>query len=97
MDIGKYGWKENNKCIIGGKYIMACEICMKIGNHDPKCPNYHIPKAKHYCSACGQGIYNGEEYIRNQNDEYRHYDCFRGLMDLLKWLGYKIEIMEEEN
>lgn len=43
-----------------------CEICI----HTPclvSCPNYIPPKASHYCSSCKEGIYDGEEYIENQN------------------------------
>lgn len=41
-----------------------------------RCPNYTPKKAKHYCSICEEGILDGEEYIENDNGEYRHYDCF---------------------
>ena len=74
---------------------MKCEICGNIGMHDPRCPNYISPKATHYCSTCGQGIYYGEEYVTNDNGEYRHFDCIRGLRDLLNWLGYKLYTMED--
>lgn len=62
--------------------------------HDSRCPNYTPPKATHYCSSCGEGIYDGEEYIENINGEYRHYECFNGMRDLLEWLGYKTNTME---
>ena len=48
----------------------------------------------HYCSSCKEGIYDGEEYIENQNGEYRHYECFHGMKDLLEWLGYRIRTMQ---
>lgn len=70
-----------------------CEIC----KHTPcliTCPNYIPPSAKHYCSSCGYGIYDGEEYIENQNGECRHYECFHGMRELLEWLGYKIKTMQ---
>ncbi len=70
-----------------------CEICI----HTPclvSCPNYIPPKASHYCSSCKEGIYDGEEYIENQNGEYRHYECFHGMKDLLEWLGYRIRTMQ---
>ncbi len=72
-----------------------CSIC----HHDqchPRCPNYIPPEASHYCSICGEGIHNGEEYIENDNGEYRHYDCFYGIRDLLEWLGYEVKTMEKE-
>lgn len=33
----------------------------------------------------------------NDDSEYRHYDCFYGMSDLLEWLGYKIKTMEEND
>lgn len=49
-----------------------------------------------YCSSCGESIFDGEEYIENLNGEYRHYDCFYGMRDLLEWLGYEIKTTEED-
>ena len=74
---------------------MACQHCHRDIGHHPRCPLYIPPKASHYCSACGQGIYSGEEYIMNDECEYRHYDCFYGARDLLDWLGYEIKTMED--
>lgn len=74
-----------------------CDCCKKTYGHDPRCPYYEPPKTAHYCSACGEGIYNGESYIENDNSEYRHYECFYGMRDLLEWLGYDIKTMEEMN
>ena len=70
-----------------------CEICGRIVGHSYRCPNYIPPKAVHYCSSCGDGILDGEEYIENLKGEYRHYDCFQGMRDLLEWIGYEIETM----
>lgn len=64
---------------------------------NPRCPNYIPPKPSCYCSACGEGIYEGEEYIENTDGDYRHYDCFYGMRDLLEWLGYEVKTMEEFN
>lgn len=60
-----------------------------------RCPNYIPKKAKHYCSICEEGILDGEEYIENDNGEYRHYDCFDGMRDLLEWLGYSVKSMSD--
>lgn len=76
---------------------MACKYCHRDGMHHPRCPLYEEPKATHCCSACGEGILNGEEYIINDNGDYRHYDCFYGTRDLLEWLGYEIKIMEKDD
>jgi hypothetical protein len=61
-----------------------------------KCPNYQPPKAEHCCSLCGEGIYGDEEYLVNQDGEYRHYDCFYSTYDMLQWLGCEVKTMEEE-
>ena len=75
---------------------MSCEFCLQIGGkHDFRCPNYSPRKAQHYCSSCGEGIINGEEYIVNQDLEYRHYGCFHGMRELLEWLGYEVKTMED--
>lgn len=74
---------------------MACEYCNRAINHHSQCPNYVPPKASHYCSICGEGIYEGEEYIENDDGDYRHYDCFYGMRDLLDWIGYEVKTMEE--
>lgn len=75
---------------------MACEICNQELGHNSRCPYYEQPKAKYYCSICGEGIYDGEEYIVNDDGDYRHYECFYGIKDLLNWLGYEIQAMDEE-
>lgn len=72
-----------------------CNICFQNPCH-PRCPNYTPPKTNYYCSVCGEGISSGEEYIVNDYGDYRHYDCFYGMRDLLEWLGYKIKTMEED-
>lgn len=54
-------------------------------------------KSARLCSSCGEGICDGEEYIENQNGEYRHYECFHGMRDLLEWLGYEIKIMDTQD
>lgn len=73
-----------------------CEICRVSGGHARLCPYYTPPKSAHYCSACGEGIYEGEEYIENHSGEYRHYECFYGLRDLVEWLGYKVRTIEDD-
>lgn len=72
-----------------------CEICGKTIGHDCRCPYYTSPKASHFCSSYGEGIYDGEEYIENLDGEYRHYECFHGMRDLLEWLGYEVKTMED--
>lgn len=75
---------------------MACEFCMRTSGHHVKCPNYAPTKTNKYCSICREGIFDGEEYVENELGDYRHYDCFNGMRDLLEWLGYKVKTMEED-
>ena len=74
---------------------MLCEYCHQYGLHHPRCPFYEPPKASHYCSICDEGIYDGEEYIENDDGEYAHWDCVDYGRDLAEWLGYEIKEMEE--
>ena len=76
---------------------MPCEYCGQYITHHPRCPLYVPPKANYYCSICDEGIYDGEEYIENIDGDYAHYDCFRGMRELLEWLGYKVKTMEDDN
>lgn len=71
-----------------------CQYCHQ-SKCPPRCPNFVPPRTTHYCSVCGEGIYEGEEYIENEEGDYRHFDCFYGMKDLLEWLGYKIKTMED--
>lgn len=69
-----------------------CDICRQ-SPCDSRCPNYIPPNARYYCSACKDGIYEGEEYIENDKGDYRHIDCFSGMNELSEWLGYSVETM----
>lgn len=75
---------------------MSCEYCKRDIGHDKRCPNYVPKKCKHYCSICGDGIHNGEEYLCN-NGEYIHWNCWQSYRDLVKWLGYEIKTMDEND
>lgn len=77
------------------KMKCGCELCGGVGGHLLRCPYSPTKKALYYCSTCGEGIYQGEEYIANDDGEHRHFDCFCGMRDLLEWLGYKIRTMED--
>ena len=75
---------------------MPCEYCHQYGTHHPRCPLYEPPKSTHYCSICGDGILNGEEYIENDDSEYAHWDCFYNTRNLVEWLGFKVKTMYDE-
>ena len=75
---------------------MPCEYCGQYITHHPRCPLYEPPKATHYCSICKEGIYDGEEYIENDDCEYAHWECVDYGRDLAKFLGYEIKEMNTE-
>lgn len=72
-----------------------CEICLSYPCH-PRCPN-HKPCAYHYCSICNEEILNGEEYIISDSGDYAHWECVNYARDLVKFLGYEIKEMEDDN
>ena len=74
---------------------MSCELCGHLNGHASACPYFSPHRTSHYCSICNEGIYEGEEYIVNDDNEYRHLDCFFRLKDLAEWLGYEVKIMED--
>ena len=75
---------------------MPCEYCHQYIDHHPRCPLYEPPKVSHYCSICGEGIFNGEEYIENDYGEYAHWECVDYGRDLAKFLRYEIKMMEDD-
>lgn len=75
--------------------MKICEYCHQIDKHDYRCPNYEPKQSSYICCECNERINIGEEYIKNDNDEYMHYDCIPGNRKFAKWLGYEIEEMEE--
>ncbi len=75
---------------------MACEFCRRESGHDFRCPNYVPPNNRYYCSVCKEPILNGEEYIRNDDGSYAHWDCVCYGRELVKFLGYEIKEMMED-
>ena len=75
---------------------MPCEYCHQYITHHPRCPLCEPPRATHYCSICDEGIYDGEEYIENDDGDYAHWDCVDYKRDLAKFLGYEIKEMDDE-
>ena len=75
---------------------MVCEVCGGVLFHDSRCPYAPEPKFNHYCSICKEGIFNGEEYIVNNEDKYAHFECVDYGRDLAKFLGYEIREMEDD-
>ena len=60
----------------------------------PRSPLYTPPRSPFHCSVCGEGIYEGDEYIENDGD-YVHFECIPNIRWLLGWLGYDIKEMED--
>ncbi len=75
---------------------MPCEYCYWTIGHPSSCPNASEPKFTHYCSICGEGIYDGDEYVENDDGEFIHLDC-PTIKDMVAFLGYEVKLMECED
>ena len=69
-----------------------CEICKQTPCLS-MCPNYAPQKTHCYCSVCNYGSLPGEQYIKNDFDEYAHIDCVNTTKDILNFLKYEINTM----
>lgn len=77
--------------------MFGCEYCYGIGGrHDYRCPLAPEPKFSHYCSICGEGIYDGEECIENDDGEFIHLNC-PTVRETVEFLGYDVKTMESED
>lgn len=72
-----------------------CNECRQNPCH-PRCPNALEPESNYYCSICEHGIHKGEEYIKNDKDEYIHYNC-PTTRELVNFLGYEVQMMRGED
>lgn len=77
--------------------MFSCEYCKGIGFHRFNCPNYISSNSHYNCSICNEGIQNGEEYIVNDDNDYAHWECVDYAKDLVKFLGYDVKEMDDEN
>lgn len=75
--------------------MFGCDYCHQIP-HNPHCPLATEPKFSHYCSICGEGIGDGEEYIENDNGEFVHLEC-PSVRETVEFLGYDVKTMESED
>lgn len=75
---------------------MSCEYCKCEVGHLSFCPNVDEPIYEHECSICGEGIYEGEQYVLNDDGEYAHYDC-PSTKELIDFLGYEILTMRGDD
>ena len=74
---------------------MSCPYCRQAPHH-PRCPLAPEPKSYGKCEICGEDIYEGDEYIENDCNEYVHSGC-PSVRELAKFLGYEIKVMKGEN
>lgn len=73
---------------------MSCEYCLEIGGkHDSRCPSAPEQEFTHYCSICKEGIYDGEQYVENDDGEFAHLDC-SSVREMIKFLEYEVKIMK---
>ena len=49
--------------------MMFCEHCHQLPHH-PRCPLAPEPPVFDYCEACGEKIYDGDEYYEINNHNY---------------------------
>lgn len=71
-----------------------CEICRHYPCHY-MCPNYSLPKVSHFCSICNEGIYDGDQYVENNEGDCIHLDCLSqmDIYELTKWFNYEVKTM----
>lgn len=72
-----------------------CDIC-RFTPCRSGCSNAEPKSSGEACEFCGQDILIGEEYVKNIYGEFRHFDCYGGIKDLLDWLGFPVMVMEED-
>ena len=89
----------NDYCMeIRKELQLFCEFCKKeTGNHASGCPNADEQESLYSCYVCECGIHPGEKYIVNDDLETAHWECINHKRDLLEFLNYEINIMEDEN
>lgn len=75
--------------------MFGCEYCRQFP-HDSRCLLAPKPKFSHHCSICGEGIYDGEEYVENDYGEFVHYD-YLTIREMVEFLGYEVGIMGSED
>jgi len=87
--------------IEGGGWLktmrLCCPYCHGVGYHKVGCPEYEPAQSSYMCCECNERINIGDEYIKNDNNEYMHYDCIPEDRQFVEWLGYEIKEMEERD
>lgn len=75
---------------------MACEYCRRNSGHAERCPLHKDRQSNYICCYCKEGIFNGEEFLKNSDGEYIHRDCIPGIDYLIDWLGYEVNEMGKD-
>lgn len=60
-----------------------CEICRQ-SICPAGCPNASEPPKVYNCEQCGEGIYEGEEFVKIEGSYY-HRDCFDEEWEDILW------------
>ena len=73
-----------------------CDICRQTPCH-PRCPNAPEPKPVERCCLCGEGIYEGDEYL-NTTDGCVCKDCLENFSidQWLELIGESLTAAERE-
>lgn len=61
-----------------------------------RCPDYSPTTTNHICSICKYGIYSGDNYVKNENGDLAHYECFDTVREALEFAGLSIKEMRED-
>lgn len=75
---------------------MKCEVCGREIGHDIRCPSYIPDKSPYSCSLCNEPINYGDEYVKNFDGDYAHWECVEVSKEVCKWFGGMIGFMSQE-
>ena len=66
---------------------------------NPRCINASLPHPRCTCDLCKEGIYDGEEYLENENGDIAHWECIEDITkrEFIEWMGYEVKTMKGEN
>lgn len=75
---------------------MICPYCFN-NPHITGCPNAPEAKSVYVCKHCKEGILEGEEFVRI-DDNFYHLECLEdlGIKETLELAGVEVETAEEE-
>lgn len=62
----------------------GCEYCGQGSGHAHGCPNEEPSESRYDCIICGENIQLGDDFVKNHNGEYAHYDCVSYICESFK-------------